>query len=65
MSVTTLFLWFKFMYFFRIFESTGFLVSAILTVAGDMGYFLVIFILNLLAFGDALKVMSYANEDKD
>ena len=65
MSITTLFLWIKFLYFFRIFDSTGFLITAILAVISDMKYFLLILMITLLAFGDSFKVMSVANTDDD
>lgn len=65
MSITTLCLWLKFLYFFRIFESTGFLISAILGVIVDMKFFLLILLVALLAFGDSFKVMSLANSGDD
>mmetsp|Transcript_24585 Transcript_24585/g.38158 ORF Transcript_24585/g.38158 Transcript_24585/m.38158 type:complete len:187 (-) Transcript_24585:757-1317(-) len=65
MSIASLCLWIKFLYFFRIFDSTGFLITAILAVIKDMRYFLLILTITLLAFGDSYKVMSAANADGD
>lgn len=65
LSIATLCLWFRFLYFLRIFDSTGFLVRAILAVIVDMGYFLLILGITIVGFGDSFKVMSYANTDEN
>jgi hypothetical protein len=64
MSLTTLLLWIKLLYFFRIFDQTGFLISAIISVIQDMKAFLLILLVALLAFGDSFKVMSLSNPEK-
>lgn len=64
MSIATLCLWMKSLYFFRIQESTGFLVRAILSVISEMKFFLLILLVTMLAFGDAFKVMSVSNDDE-
>lgn len=61
MSLSSLFLWLKFLYFLRIFDSTGFLVRAIITVIAEMRFFLLILMVAFLAFGDSYKVMDHAN----
>lgn len=61
MSISTMFIWLKLWYFLRIFESTGFLVRAILIVISEMRYFLLILLLSICAFGDSYKVMDQAN----
>lgn len=61
MSLSTLLLWLKFLYFLRIFDSTGFLVRAISTVIIEMRYFLLILLVSIFAFGDSYKVMDRAN----
>lgn len=63
MSIATLCLWMKSLYFFRIQESTGFLVRAILSVISEMKFFLLILLVTMLAFGDAFKVMSATNDE--
>lgn len=61
LSLASLCLWFKFLYFLRIFDGTGFLIRAILAVIVDMKYFLLILFIAMMAFGDSFKVMSMAN----
>jgi hypothetical protein len=61
LSIASLCLWFKFLYFLRIFDGTGFLIRAILAVIVDMKYFLLILLIAMMAFGDSFKVMSMAN----
>lgn len=65
MSITTLCLWIKFLYFLRIFDATGFLVRAIIFCISEMKYFLLILLVTICAFGDSYKVMSYANLSED
>jgi hypothetical protein len=62
-SIATLFLWLKFLYFLRIFDSFGFLVRAINQVIIDMKSFMLILLLVITAFGDSFKVMNIANAD--
>jgi len=63
LSLASLGLWFRFLYFLRIFDSTGFLIRAILAVVVDMRYFMLILGITIVAFGDSFKVMSSANDD--
>ena len=65
LSIASLCLWFRFLYFLRIFDGTGFLIRAILAVIVDMKYFFLILMITIIAFGDSFKVMSLANSDKD
>lgn len=62
-SFATLLLWFKFLYFLRIFENFGFLIRAIIQVMIDMQFFIVILLLVTIAFGDSFKVMNVANSE--
>lgn len=64
-SIASLCLWFRFLYFLRIFDTTGFLIRAILGVVVDMRYFLLVLMITFAGFGDAFKVMSLANENAD
>ena len=62
LSFASLCLWFRFLYFLRIFDGTGFLIRAILAVIADMKYFFVILMITVIGFGDSFKVMSLANQ---
>jgi hypothetical protein len=57
----SLLLWLKFLYFLRIFNSTGYLIKIIVSVCIDMRHFLFILFLTMMAFGDAMRQMSAAN----
>ena len=65
MSLATLLQWLKILHFLRIFDSTGFLVRAIIEVVTRMRFFLFILIVIILAFADALKVMFLVENDSD
>lgn len=60
-SVTTLFMWIKLLYFLRIFKSTGYLIRLIVEVVSDMGIFLLVLLITLTAFGDAMLRLSLSN----
>lgn len=53
-ATMSLFIWLKFLYFLRIFSSTGYLIRIVIDVIKDMRYFLLIFFLCFIAFGDSL-----------
>jgi hypothetical protein len=57
-----LMLWIKFLYFFRIFQSTGYLIRIITEVVIDMRHFLLILALTIIAFGDAMRSISTSEE---
>jgi hypothetical protein len=59
-AITSLLLWSKFLYFLRIFESTGYLIRMIIDVVSGMKVFLFVLILVLAAFADAFISMSDA-----
>lgn len=63
MSIATLCLWMRLLYFLRIFDETGFLIRAIIAVVNDMKFFLLILMITMLAFGDSFLVMSQSNSD--
>ena len=65
MSITTLCLWIKFLYFLRIFDATGFLVRSIIFCISEMKFFLLILLVTICAFADSYKVMSFANLSED
>jgi hypothetical protein len=59
----SLMLWIKFLYFFRIFQSTGYLIRIIISVLVDMRHFLFIMLLTIIAFGDAMRSISTSEEE--
>ena len=65
LSIATLFLWTKFLYFLRIFDKFNFYVVAITETVKKMIYFLIIIMLINAAFGESFKVMSLANKEED
>eukprot|EP00347_Sterkiella_histriomuscorum_P018629 403344788 len=60
-SITTLFMWIKLLYFLRIFKATGYLIRLIVEVVSDMGIFLLVLLITLTAFGDAMLRLSNSN----
>jgi len=60
-SIATLLLWMRLLYFLRIFDTTGFLIRAIIQVMSEMKYFMMILMIAYFAFGDSYKVISLAN----
>jgi hypothetical protein len=57
-ATMSLMLWLKFLYFLRIFDSTGYLIRIITEVVVDMRHFLLIMLLTIIAFGDAMRSIS-------
>jgi hypothetical protein len=58
-AIASLMMWFKFLYFLRIFMSTGYLIRMILTVVYDMRIFLLVLAIAILGFSDAFISLSY------
>lgn len=54
-------MWFKFLYFFRIFKSFGYLTRLIILVIYDMRHFLVVLFITIVAFSDAFLTLSNGN----
>ena len=63
-ATMSLALWIKLLYFFRIFESTSFLVRIIVRVVIDMRHFLLIMFLTMIAFGDAMRSISTSEAEE-
>jgi len=61
----SLLIWIKFLYFFRIFQSTGYLIRIIIEVVVDMRHFLLILLLTIVAFGDAMRSISTSELEED
>ena len=62
-AIITFFMWFKFLYFLRIFKNTGYLIRMIIEVCKDMMVFFIVLSVTIAAFGDAFLRISMANED--
>lgn len=54
-------MWFKFLYFLRIFKTTGYLIRMIIEVIFDMKVFFIVLVIVLCAFGDAFLSLSNGN----
>jgi len=54
-------MWFKFLYFFRIFKSFGYLTRLIIIVINDMKTFLFVMFFTIVAFSDSLLTLSNGN----
>ena len=61
----TLLFWLKFLYFLRIFDSTGYLIRIIIEVVYDMRHFMLVLLLTFVAFGDAMMSISTSNTNDD
>ena len=58
-------MWFKFLYFLRIFPQTGYLIRIIFEVVIDMRHFLLILLLTFVAFADAMRSISTSNKQDE
>lgn len=57
-SVNAVLMWYKFAYFLRVTDQTGWLIRMISEVVIDLGPFLLVLLISLLAFTDAFSSMS-------
>jgi hypothetical protein len=65
MAIVALCMWLKFLYFFRVFKSTGYLIFMLSRVLVDMVPFLTVLTIGIVAFANAFLVLSMSNtEDK-
>lgn len=65
-SINTFFIWFKMIFFMRIFSGTAYLIRMIIQVIIDMKAFMLIFFISIIAFGDAMLAVAMGNgENKD
>ncbi|CDW88905.1 wd-40 repeat protein [Stylonychia lemnae] len=60
-SIVTLLMWMKFLYFFRLFDSTSYLIRIIVEVVISMRYFLLVLLMTIIGFGNAFYVISNGN----
>lgn len=63
LSVITFFMWFKFLYFLRIFKNTGYLIRMIVEVVKDMRNFFLVLLITIAAFGDSFLRLSLGNTE--
>ena len=61
-SVCSLLMWVKFLYFLRIFQSTGYLIRMLFHVIWEMRIFLFILLLVYLGFGEAFLRLSETSD---
>jgi len=64
-SVNSLLLWFKLLFFMRIFEGTGYLINMLIQVVVDMRYFLLVLLITIIAFGNSYYTISESNDEED
>jgi hypothetical protein len=57
-AVASFFIWFKLLYFFRVFRVYGHLIKTIVQVLIDMKVFLVILFMSLLAFSGTFFILA-------
>jgi hypothetical protein len=60
-AIGVFFMWFKFLYFFRIFKNFGYLTRLIIIVINDMKTFLFVMFFTIVAFSDSLLTLSNGN----
>ena len=64
-AIGVFFMWFKLLYFFRIFKSFGYLIRLIVCVIDDMRTFLGVFFFTIVMFSDSLLTISMGNLPED
>lgn len=60
-AIGVFFMWFKFLYFFRIFKNFGYLTRLIIIVINDMKTFLFVMFFTIVAFSDSMLTLSNGN----
>jgi hypothetical protein len=55
-------MWFKLLYYLRMFTNTGYLVRSIIKIIEDMGSFMLMYIIAIFAFSQAWYVVSNYHE---
>lgn len=63
-AIGVFFMWYKFLYFFRLSKSFGYLTRLIIIVITDMRHFLIVLFFTLVAFGDTFLTISNGNKDE-
>ena len=62
-SFITFFMWFKLLYFLRIFKTTGYLIGMILEVIKDMRHFFLVLLVTIIAFASSFLAISLGNDE--
>ena len=62
-SFITFFMWFKLLYFLRIFKTTGYLIGMILEVVKDMRHFFLVLLVTIIAFASSFLAISLGNDE--
>jgi len=58
-------MWLKFLYFFRIFDQTSYLIRMIVVVVIDMRHFLLVLLFMIIGFGNAFLVIALGNTNEE
>jgi len=58
-------MWFKFLYFLRIYKNLGYLINMIQMVIIDIRWFFLVLFVALVAFASAFLCIALANDDPD
>jgi len=64
-GVASFFIWIKFLYFLRVFDTTGYLIRMIIDVIRDMRAFMIILLVTIIAFANSFFSISEANLEED
>jgi len=64
-AIANILMWFKLLYFLRIFKSTGYLVRMIIQVVVDMRIFIVVLCIIFFGFADAFVTLSLGSSDSE
>ena len=64
-SIATFFMWMKFLYFFRFFESTGYLIRMIVEVTYEMRSFIFILLITIIALGDSMLSIAHVQRGEN
>ena len=64
-AITTVFMWFKFLYYLRIYKNLGYLINMISMVIIDMRWFFLVLLVTISGIGQSFLSISLANEPGD
>ena len=64
-SVTTFFMWLKFLYFFRFFENTGYLIRIIVEMVYEMRSFAFVLLVSVFALGDTFMRIAEISDPEE
>lgn len=64
LALASFMLWLKFLYFLRLFKLTSYLIRVVTEIIYDIRIFLLIWVLEVLAFSDAFLTLSFGYSDE-